>query len=150
MPCMPASAPWSGLTDRPAGLDDGDDDTTYSQWQWVVLIDTTFSIDPTYIQRRVSSTCVAGSSIQSINEDGTVVCETDDNTTYSNGSGLGLSDNTFSIDPTYTQRRVSSTCVAGSSIQSINEDGTVVCETDDNTTYSNGSGLGLIRYHIFD
>jgi len=51
-------------------------------------------------------------------------------------AGIGLSgggtsgDVTLSANTTYLQRRVDQ-CVAGSSIRVINEDGTVVCETDD-------------------
>jgi cysteine-rich repeat protein len=40
--------------------------------------DVTLNADTTYLQRRVSSTCSAGSSIRTINENGTVVCEPDD------------------------------------------------------------------------
>ncbi len=98
-------------------------------------------------QVRVSGTCAAGSSIRVINSNGTVSCETDDNTTYSAGNGLSLSGTTFSINTAQTQARVTGTCAAGSSIRVINSDGTVACETDDNTdtntTYSAGNGLTL-------
>ena len=51
------------------------------------------------------------------------------------GTGLSGGGTTgtvgLTIDATYTQRRVSSTCAAGSSIRAIAEDGTVTCETDD-------------------
>ncbi len=40
--------------------------------------DVTLNANTTYLQRRVSSSCSVGSSIRSINEDGTVSCETDD------------------------------------------------------------------------
>lgn len=47
-------------------------------------------------------------------------------------SGGGVSGTvTLSADTTYLQRRVSSTCSAGSSIREIAADGTVTCETDD-------------------
>ncbi len=52
--------------------------------------DVTLSTDTTYLQRRVSSSCAEGSSIRTIHEDGTVICETD------NGSG-GI---TVESDPT--------------------------------------------------
>jgi hypothetical protein len=51
-------------------------------------------------------------------------------------AGTGLSggtittSGTISIDSTYTQRRVSSSCAVGSSIRLVNEDGTVECQTD--------------------
>jgi len=40
--------------------------------------DVTLSADTTYLQRRVSDSCAAGSSIRAIAADGTVTCETDD------------------------------------------------------------------------
>jgi hypothetical protein len=97
-------------------------------------------------QQRVDGTCPAGSSIRVVHEDGTVTCETDDNTTYSAGTGLSLAGTTFSADTAYLQRRVSSTCAAGSSIRAIGADGTVTCETDDDsggdiTAVTAGTGL---------
>jgi hypothetical protein len=50
-------------------------------------------------QNIVSGTCTAGSSIRIINANGTVTCETDDNTTYTAGSGLNLTATTFSVSP---------------------------------------------------
>jgi hypothetical protein len=99
--------------------------------------DITLEVDTDYLQRRVDSSCPAGSAIRVINPDGTVSCETDSDTTYSAGSGLtlnGLNGTQFSVDNATTQARVGGTCSPGSSIRIINADGTVSCETDNNTT----------------
>ena len=102
--------------------------------------EVTLSADTTYLQRRVSTDCPSGSSIRTVGADGTVTCETDDNsggdiTSVTAGTGLtggGVSlDVTLNADTTYLQRRVGSACSSGSSIRTINADGTVICETDD-------------------
>lgn len=60
--------------------------------------------------------------------------------------GTITSIGTIAADTAYLQRRVTGTCAAGSSIRSINSDGTVVCEADDvgtGTVTSVGTGAGL-------
>jgi len=68
------------------------------------------------------------------------------------GTGITLtpspitSTGTIAADATYLQRRVSGTCAVGSSIRTINPDGTVVCEADDlgaGTVTSVATGTGL-------
>lgn len=54
-------------------------------------------IDNTEVQERVTGSCPAGQSIRSINADGSVVCEVDDGTTYTAGTGLQLLGSQFSI-----------------------------------------------------
>jgi|GEM_PF-798525 len=119
------------------------DNTVYEAGFGLVLSDTTFLADPTVLQQRVTATCGEGSSIREVNQDGTVVCEPDDDTLYDAGFGLVLSGTTFLADPTVVQARITATCGAGSSIRQVNEDGTVVCEPDDDTLYNAGTGLIL-------
>lgn len=90
--------PFSELTGVPAGLADGDDDTTYSNGTGLDLTGTTFSIDPIETQRRVVGTCNAGFAMRAIGADGSVTCEPDDDTTYTAGAGLSLSGSTLSVD----------------------------------------------------
>ncbi len=88
------SAPWSGLTGVPAGFADGlDNDTTYSPGVGLLLFDTTFAADVTYLQRRVGGFCSEGNAIRVVHDDGTVTCEpvggsTADITAVHAGEGL--------------------------------------------------------------
>jgi hypothetical protein len=137
-------APWSGLTGRPDGLDDGDDDTTYSAGTGLTLVGTEFSVDTDAIQRRVDGTCASGSAISAVAADGSVTCEDDNDTLYSAGTGLNLLGTDFSVDTTTIQRRVDGTCPSGSAIRVVADDGSVSCEADSDTTYTAGTGLTLV------
>ncbi|MGB9724664.1 MAG: hypothetical protein ACPL7G_12325, partial [Chloroflexia bacterium] len=106
--------------------------------------ETLDGLDGAAYQARVSGTCAAGNAIRVVNADGTVVCEADDDTTYSAGTGLTLVGTTFSADTTYLQRRVSGTCSTGNAIRVVNADGTVTCQavgTGDITAVYAGTGL---------
>ncbi|HIC88151.1 MAG TPA: hypothetical protein EYP04_01930 [Anaerolineae bacterium] len=54
------------------------------------------------------------------------------------------------VNTNQIQRRVSNACGAGYAIRTINADGSVVCEPDDNTTYSAGNGLSLGVGNVFN
>lgn len=54
------------------------------------------------VQASVTGSCNPGSSIRVINADGSVLCEPDDNTTYSAGTGLSLSSGVFSLNTGFT------------------------------------------------
>jgi hypothetical protein len=140
-------APWNGVTDKPAGFADNvDNDTTYTAGAGLTLSNTQFKVDTAAIQSRVSGSCNPGSSIQVIYDDGTVFCEPDNDTTYTAGAGLTLFGTEFRVNTTAIQRRVTGSCPLGSSIRSIEDDGTVFCEADDNsggTVTSLTAGAGL-------
>ncbi len=133
-----AHAPWSGLSDVPAGLADGDDDTTYTAGLGLTLSGGAFSLVAGY---RLPQGCSNG---QIAEWNGSVwICGDDDVGSGGGGgditavyAGVGLGGGgtsgavTLSADTNYLQRRVSSSCTAGSSIRVINTDGTVSCEAD--------------------
>jgi hypothetical protein len=95
-----AGAPWTGLSSVPAGFADGVDDTggaSYTAGAGLTLDDTEFSVVTSTIQARVAGDCGAGYAIRHVNADGGVVCEPDDDTTYTAGAGLDLTGTEFSV-----------------------------------------------------
>jgi hypothetical protein len=118
-----------------------DDGAAYLAGAGLNLVGTTFSVDPTVVQSRVTGTCALGSAIRTIAANGTVTCEVDDDTTYTAGGGLNLVGGAFSVDTAAIQDRVTGTCVAGQAIRAIAADGTVTCEVDE--AYDAGAGLAL-------
>ena len=106
---------WTKLKSVPAGFADGVDDTgaggPASDVVCIGCVDSTdiannavgsAQINTAQVQNRVSGTCTAGSSIRTINSDGIVVCESDDNTTYTAGSGIKITGTTISMADGYT------------------------------------------------
>ena len=93
-----AAAPWTGLTDIPAGFADGvDDDTTYTAGAGLNLVDTEFSIASTY---RLPQTCSNGQIAEWNNTASQWECGDDDTggphdhwgeTWTGSGTGLTLS-----------------------------------------------------------
>jgi hypothetical protein len=101
--------------------------------------DVTVAVDASYVQRRISSSCAAGSSIRVVNADGSVACEVDSGgigTVTSITAGTGLTggtittSGTIAADTSYLQRRIGGTCADGSFVQAVSGDGTVTCGTD--------------------
>jgi hypothetical protein len=110
--------PWSGITDMPDGFADGVDDDTLG-----------------------ALVCAAGGIAK---WDGSAwACAADDDTTYEAGPGLILTGTVFAADPAILQLRVTGSCPAGYAIRQIEQDGSVVCEPDEDTTYTAGTGLEL-------
>jgi hypothetical protein len=138
-----ANAPWSGLSGVPAGFADGvDDDTTYQAGFGLEKISGQFEIDVNETQTRVDHICPGETAMRIIASDGSALCEpvgSGDIEGVTAGTGLTGGGDTGSVtlnaNTTYLQRRVGSTCAAGSSIRTINADGTVVCESDNDTTF---------------
>ena len=97
----------------------------------------TIAVDSAVVQLRVASTCSVGTFITAIAANGTVTCGSapagNSGTVTNVATGTGLtggpitSTGTIAADTTFLQRRVASTCTAGSAITAIAADGTVTC-----------------------
>lgn len=117
--------------------------STYTAGTGLTLAGTTFAVDTSAIQARVTGSCPAGSSIQSIGAGGAVTCQLDTNTTYTGAAGITLSGTTFVPDLTMLQARVATPCGANQAIAAIALNGTPTCVSTAGTTYTAGTGLVL-------
>lgn len=112
----------------------------------------TTQIIPTQVQSRVTGTCSSG-AISTINQNGSVVCQTDGSGTITgvtpaSGSGLtggGTSGGvSMGTDFNVLQKRIGSACASGSSISSVNADGSVACQVAGTGTLTSvTAGFGL-------
>jgi hypothetical protein len=122
-----------------ACANDNDTNTTYTAGTGLTLNGTQFSADLTKVQARLTTSCAAGSSIRDISAAGVPTCETDDNTTYTAGTGLTLNGTQFNVNTSTIQERVTGTCPAGQSIRVIGATGAVTCEADSGLALGNCS-----------
>ena len=109
-----------------------------------------FSVDSTVVQTRIINSCNAGEAIQAINEDGSVICEVDDDTTYTAGAGVEVSSGVISLTDAIdddTQYSAGTALTLDPSTNTFNVDQAQVEAwangVDTDTTYSNGIGLDL-------
>jgi hypothetical protein len=116
-------------------------ETSYSAGTGLSESGTTFSVDTSTVQARVTGTCAAGTHVDSVNLDGTVSCGPDLDTTYVAGAGLSQSGSTFSIDTSAVQARVTGACAEGTHATAVAADGSLTCVAD--PSYTAGAGLSL-------
>jgi Chaperone of endosialidase len=127
---------------RPAALNGLADNTVTS----AKIVDGAIGgadINAAEIQKRVSSVCPSNQLMISVNQDGTVVCQAvtsgsgGDITGVAAGTGLSgggaTGDVTVQANFAEIQARVASACPANQTMRSINADGTVVCDIDNDS-----------------
>ena len=109
-----------------------------------------FSVDPTQVQTRVVGSCSTGESIQAINEDGSVICEIDDDSTYTAGAGIEVSSGVISltdITDDDTQYAAGTALTLDPSTNTFNVDQTQIeawaNAVDSDTTYAPGAGIDI-------
>lgn len=78
-----------GVEGKPGA--DGVPGPTYTAGSGLLLTGSAFAVDPTFVQRRVTTACAAGSAIRALAQDGVPTCQTSgagDITSVTAGSGL--------------------------------------------------------------
>jgi hypothetical protein len=102
---------------------------TYQAGSGLTQDGNTFSVDLSTSQSRVNGYCPSGSAIAWIDEDGSVVCESDHYIGLQAGAGIRVNgygiDYTISVDTNTIQRRITGGC--STAITYVHEDGTVAC-----------------------
>ncbi len=99
-----------------------DRDSTYEAGDGLTLANSTFKINESLTQRRVTGECPPGSAIRTITTDGGTICEPDNDSTYT-GTDFALSNQA---------------CAVGDVVAGFDANGTVQCKTDQDTTYGGG------------
>jgi len=122
------------------------DGIEYTAGNGLSLTGSQFSINTAQTQARVTGECPAGQYMRSIASNGTVAClPLPEGVSYNAGTGLILSGDTFSVNTTTIQSRVTGSCASGFYVRAIAANGTVTCQQDQNTdtTYSAGTGISF-------
>jgi hypothetical protein len=131
-------------------------------------------VSSSQIQVRVTGSCPADQGIRTVNADGSVICDPDNDsggTVTQVSTGMGLSGGPITafgtisvatggissamiqdagieavdINSSQVQRRVAGTCTAGQSIRAVATDGTVTCQSSGTGTVQQvNSGPGLV------
>jgi hypothetical protein len=104
---------------------------------------------PAAFERAITGTCGKGSAVHAVAKTGKVICGsagTITGVTAATGlTGGGTSGNvTLAVDPTVVQARVTGSCGAGRAMSFINEQGTIVCHTTDETQMMGGTGAATL------
>jgi hypothetical protein len=90
--------------------------------------------------------CGAGSFVSNVSAAGVITCTAEDTgEVYTNGFGLNLATNEFSVDSNVIQVILNGSCAAGEFVDTINPTtGAFTCATPPGTTYTEGEGIDIV------